>query len=155
VLLLLIIVATTQVVEISVAAAEKRRLLLEVQGCGWCFWWEGKEVWPMAEMEEIPLLLLVWACSWLLELVQDTSELACVLVLTDKMGGATGWGCWLELLWGELLDEAAGWSCCHGGVERWSNVGWNVEELDMVEKNFSWPGRAHAIAVGELLQWRS
>jgi len=27
-------VATTQVVEISVAAAEKRRLLLEVQGCG-------------------------------------------------------------------------------------------------------------------------
>jgi hypothetical protein len=26
--------ATTQVVEISVAAAEKRRLLLEVQGCG-------------------------------------------------------------------------------------------------------------------------
>jgi hypothetical protein len=28
---------TAQVVEISVAAAEKRGLLLEVQG-GWCFW---------------------------------------------------------------------------------------------------------------------
>jgi hypothetical protein len=37
VLLLLITMTTAQVVEISVVAAEKRRLLLEVQG-GWCFW---------------------------------------------------------------------------------------------------------------------
>ena len=35
-LLLLVTVVAAQVAEISVATVEKRRLLLEVQGCSWC-----------------------------------------------------------------------------------------------------------------------
>ena len=37
VLLLLIMVVAAQVAEICVVVAEKRRLLLEVQRCSWCF----------------------------------------------------------------------------------------------------------------------
>jgi len=48
-----------------------------VAGAGsWCSRWGGKEVWPMAEMEETPmLLLLAGACSRLLELVQEDEVL--------------------------------------------------------------------------------
>ena len=55
---------------------------------GWrlSFGWGEEKVWLMTEIEEIPLLLLAWACSWLLELLRETGELACVLVLMAKTG---------------------------------------------------------------------
>ena len=134
-LLLLITVLAAQVAEISVAAVEKRRLLLEVQRCSWCrrlvlsvrrkrgvtYDRDGGN---LSTTVGLSLLTIVGAGA------KRLGELACVLVLTAKMGGATGWG------------------CCQEGEERWSSVGWDVEELVTVEKNFSQLDWGRAIVMG-------